>query len=91
MIGAYPPIFVNAAGPAIKIGPVPPGHRLHLRVLTANCGIRFANDRTNVEILGGGFVLNSTDAPIERHWIGDVWIIGQSTNPQAAQIAAGIE
>lgn len=92
MIGTYPPIFINTAAPAVKVGPVPPGHKLYLRVLTPNTAIRFSNDRTVVEMLGGGNVLKDTDPPpFERSWTGDCWIIGVSTNPSASQISVSIE
>jgi hypothetical protein len=81
------------SAPAIKIGNVAQGSRMHVQVLNGAGAIscRFANRQEvldNPLPFGGnqGFVLTSDDGLVELIWEGDVWAEGLPANASQPQI-----
>lgn len=92
MSGTQLPIInVPNTAPAYLLGTVSGKHKIQLRVLNTNVTLRFGSDRWQIEILGAGFPITSTDGLIEMEWEdAQVWAMGLASNPAQPQVMFGI-
>lgn len=87
--------FVPNAAPATKLGTVPAGKRVHLQVLTANCTIRLAGSREELDTarpgIGPGLQIKDTNGPVEIQWSGEIYAEGLAANPSSpVEVSFGI-